>query len=599
MLNRDRILQGTAYKKISSAYKNMKENVIENAVETFYKIVSECSASEIMDNSEFIFAESGKSLDLYQNILESNCLPFYRYPEELEKLSSYVESNKDTITDLDKYNNILGILTEKVKDTLDLYVIETMTMMESSDPLKECDAINLYTDVLYKSKTNYNIDDRNLLESVASCMTDYSVILHTASVSSELGLEPMIMKSLRNVYTEKAGIENSNDWNVCLKTNMILEKMLGNETIAKNVSLSRNANYDKTFKGIAYESPIEIMGEIILENVTVSSNHEMSAFEAVNEMFSKETIEHILQEDTDYDEYEILCRKLDLYDTALEFVTMEYSLCDNPDNTPVPDSDFIRTLKEHNKLPANLSITEAMDLLIESCSILEAGKEAYEYTDDGRPSKIIAKTAGYVSQDNESLKTKSQKTSKAKYNTSIPSEKPKLEKPGMMERIQHKALDTDAKMKGLRSKTKQVAMNVKNTGKAILKIPANLINGWKDMVAKWDEMDDNRRTEFIIKPGFRKNYFKGFRTAIVYGGAAYANPLLVPVVWICRSLSKQKNMRIRNELTNELTTELKVIDSKIEEADKNGHSKEKWQLMRIRDKVDQERIRVTTNSKFV
>ena len=58
-------------------------------------------------------------------------------------------------------------------------------------------------------------------------------------------------------------------------------------------------------------------------------------------------------------------------------------------------------------------------------------------------------------------------------------------------------------------------------------------------------------------------------------------------------------MRIRNELTNELTTELKVIDSKIEEADKNGHSKEKWQLMRIRDKVDQERIRVTTNSKFV
>lgn len=604
MLNRDRILQGTAYKAISAAYNTMKESVVEEAVDIFFNTVSKYSASEILDNSEFLFEESTKSLDLYKNILESNCVPFYRYPEELEKLTEFVESHNELVNK-EKYENILNYLTEKTKSTKDLYVLETMVIMDSENPSYEMESVDLFCDVLYKATSDKDISYMNMIESVGETLTDHSRILHSASVSSELGLEPMIMKSLRNVYTEKAGIENTNDWKVCLRTNLIMEKMMQNEVIAKNVNLSRNANYDRTVKSIVFESPIETMGDIILESVSVYNDGEMTAFEAVNELFSRETIEEILKEDTEYDEYEVLCRKLDMYENALEYVSMEHTLSNNPDEELVSKFDFMESFKDNFRLPSELTITEAYDLLVETCAVLEAGKEAFEYTADGRPTKHIAKAAGYADQDDEFRKTKPQKATKAvkepdvKNGTLNVNKKPKLEKPGLMERIQHKALDIDAKMKGLRSKSKQLAMNVKNTGKAILKIPANLINSWKDTLAKWDAMDDHRREEFMAKPGFRKNYFKGFRNALIYGGAAYASPMMVPVVWMCHRMSKQKNMRIRNELTNELTTELKIIDSKIELADKNEDHKEKWQLMRIRDKMEHERTRVIANSKYI
>ena len=173
MLNKDRILQGTAYKAISSAYNIMKENVTEEAVEKFYNKVYKYSASEIIDNSEFLFEESTKSLDLYQNILESNCLPFYRYPEELEKLTAFIESNKDSITDLDKYNNILNLLTEKVNTTKDLYVIENMVIMDSENPSYEMESVDLFTDILYKAKTDKDMDYTNMIESVGKSMTDH------------------------------------------------------------------------------------------------------------------------------------------------------------------------------------------------------------------------------------------------------------------------------------------------------------------------------------------------------------------------------------------------------------------------------------------
>jgi F0F1-type ATP synthase assembly protein I len=62
---------------------------------------------------------------------------------------------------------------------------------------------------------------------------------------------------------------------------------------------------------------------------------------------------------------------------------------------------------------------------------------------------------------------------------------------------------------------------------------------------------------------------------------------------------KKKTLRIRNELAAELDTEIKVCEEKINDANADQNQKEKYKLMRLRDKLVAERTRVRTNSKYI
>ena len=74
---------------------------------------------------------------------------------------------------------------------------------------------------------------------------------------------------------------------------------------------------------------------------------------------------------------------------------------------------------------------------------------------------------------------------------------------------------------------------------------------------------------------------------------------MIPVVWFGRSLSKEKNKRIRNEFARELETEIKVCEAKIEDARADGNQKQCYQLMRIRDQYARQRERVLVNGKYI
>jgi transcription elongation GreA/GreB family factor len=89
------------------------------------------------------------------------------------------------------------------------------------------------------------------------------------------------------------------------------------------------------------------------------------------------------------------------------------------------------------------------------------------------------------------------------------------------------------------------------------------------------------------------------KLAILYGTAAQMKLAFVPVVMVCRHFSKVKDRRIRNELQRELETEIRVCEEKINDANANGDQKEKYRLIRIKDQLDAEVIRVKTNSKYV
>ena len=68
---------------------------------------------------------------------------------------------------------------------------------------------------------------------------------------------------------------------------------------------------------------------------------------------------------------------------------------------------------------------------------------------------------------------------------------------------------------------------------------------------------------------------------------------------ISNDVSKQKDVRIRNELARELDTNIKVCEEKINDATADGNKEEKYRLMRIKSELEKEAIRVKSNSKYI
>ena len=172
-------------------------------------------------------------------------------------------------------------------------------------------------------------------------------------------------------------------------------------------------------------------------------------------------------------------------------------------------------------------------------------------------------------------------------------------KKNVFQRIQNKALDADVQFKKKVANGKRLETDAKDALKAVAKIPENIVNSVKKDIEHWDEMDDNRRKEYIIKPGIRKKYFRALRLCLMHYGAFAINPVLNIVLFICQALGKTKDVRIRNELIRELKAEIRVTEEKISDANANGDQKQKYQLMRIKEKLEAEMARVTLNSSVV
>jgi hypothetical protein len=218
----------------------------------------------------------------------------------------------------------------------------------------------------------------------------------------------------------------------------------------------------------------------------------------------------------------------------------------------------------------------------------EAGEEDDDIKDDN---------TGDVNTDNND--PKQDNSLKAKIKDIPKNDKPKKPKEDLATKVQNKALDTDAKLTQKESELDEKAQKLVNAGKAVGQHPKKLADDAGGLLANFDKWDDNRRKKFLLKPGYRHKIFKKFRVALEYGIAANISVMSIPMLWSIRHLSKQKDKRIRNELAMELDNEIRICEEKINDANAQGDNKTKYELMRIKDKLDAERKRVRLNSKYV
>ena len=195
-------------------------------------------------------------------------------------------------------------------------------------------------------------------------------------------------------------------------------------------------------------------------------------------------------------------------------------------------------------------------------------------------------------EDEEDEKDKSKDSKSNKKKPADPGPAPK-------QALSSKAMDKAIKDSSKGNKLKDVAAEVKRTGMALMKVPKAIISELKRQIEEWEQMGDDKRKQKMLEPGFRKNYYKKMRHAIAYGVAFAINPLLDIMVFFVNYCNKERDARLRNELLHELEAEVRICDEKIRDADSGDDKKKKYQLMRIKDKLQAEIVRVRTNSRYI
>ena len=180
-------------------------------------------------------------------------------------------------------------------------------------------------------------------------------------------------------------------------------------------------------------------------------------------------------------------------------------------------------------------------------------------------------------------------------------EEPESDKPkrDLAETLQDKALDREAKVAAKRASRNSKVSKLKNAARAVTSSPRRAVDGIKSFCDNFSKMDDNRRKKYLLKPGNRHRISKMMRSALKLGVVSHMKLAMVPFFGMLNHFSKEKDKRIRNELTRELETEIKICEEKINDANAQGDTKQKYELMRIHDKLVAEKTRVGYNSKYI
>lgn len=141
---------------------------------------------------------------------------------------------------------------------------------------------------------------------------------------------------------------------------------------------------------------------------------------------------------------------------------------------------------------------------------------------------------------------------------------------------------------------KGVAVSTGNVVKAVGQIPKSLENEISNFINKMIEKDSTRRREELLNKGARVRLFKFIRKSLgVSITATLFGPLAAAIGYIGSiGVDKHLDAKERRAILRELDQELAIIDEKIDDAKAAGDNKQKYQLMRLKDKLENERKRV-------
>ena len=554
----NKVINGTPKKVLLNAFENLKTDYNESSASEYMSLYSNQPLSFIIENSEYIFSEPYCGLTFYESIVlnPKNCL-FLKLQNEYDKVSSYINEH----VNMPEYQKTLYQSLENKISTLLEHTKNTRIYANYiNDHIMEG-----FEDKLSTAIYN-NSDVSELFESADALILTTYLPYVMESVSNDT-----IKSSINKIY---GAVNVDNDsivekWDDCTKAVICANKLSHDECYKEAVSNIENVNYRKILE---YTETVDL--EEFIEKVsTVVLKEEDAIFEnpvnAINSLFDDIYEDLLFSESASAPEININSLKASVIKSAMDIMFEEYQ----------SETDLEDVSTQYPYISEGSSIKDAYNIYMEMLS--EMGETDYtEDVDDVSDEEIDSIDVD----ESEGTSGKKIKAPEPK-NRAI--------------EIQNKYMDKEAEQYRKRSMRMQKGQEKKNAIKAMANLPKNIAIDIQDQFRKIDKADDEKRKNFMTEPGFRKKWFRNLKLAILYGSAASVKLAFIPIIMTCRHFSKQKDVRIRNELVRELETEIKVTEEKINDASANGDQKEKYRLMRIRDQLNTEMVRVRLNSKYV
>lgn len=550
-INTDRILNESPKKRLIIGFENLQKNYTkENALE-YANLYNSESLSFLLENSRMIFSESFYGKDFFKDVMcnkEHECCCFDKYKEQLECVINFIEENGSRMSEVQRkeFENLAEALRLKIKE-----MSNTITMAEYAlEHTEDKDFSIKLSDALYKedfesiNKMFESVDDPKLFFIYAPYINNrYNGFI----------TESMIDKYYNTELTESEAVEKDN-YKKFVESVAIVSKLY-NDKYYKEAVDNIPRLQRMVIEGLAKESLINQVNEITIERVNEKDfdNYYTSPSAAVNRIFEERYMETITEDEDNKSRYDRYSLQNIAYNVLKEMVEYEFIHTDNTDESIIGYNFF----KEGTTIEEALyQIAEKVD---ETTELIEEAKD-----DGDQPKKAEAP-------------------------------KPK----NVANRIQFAAQDQEVKQRKKMAVAKQKGQEKVNAVKAVSKLSQNVVDSIKEQIKVLDDKDDDRRKKYLTAPGFRKKAFKNLQLAALYGTTAQINLAYLPITAFVRHLSKNKDRRIRNEVLMELETEIKITDEKIQDATNAGDNTQKYQLMRIKSKLEAERIRVRTNSKYI
>ena len=547
-LDTNKIINGTPLKVFLNGYDKMKADYNQDTANEFKACYADMPVEFILDNSRKIFSEPYCGLDFYKKIvLNPNSCIFTRLGDEYEKVASYLEDNEGTMPQSQKD------LYHSFKDDFKKVLDDTYQTRVMADYVKSNEDANFEKNLCEKlAHCDDNI--KNTLDDIFKNSSNVVFFTYSpyAYKKANIICDPKVcIDKMKNIVSvdKDCGKEGLKDY---FKTQLCSNKLCMDEAYKEAVNSIDNMEVRNVFTVLGTVDVKESVEEMTTKVVNVSEAVFTDPVFAMNNLFDDIYEESVLGKK----ENENIVENA-LNEAYFDIIHSEYMVSESSDTEIAKGYGIEGETIDATYQKILESVSTDPDVFFEEDE--EVSSE--EVADGKKPvapmfkNKHVKKQTKYMDKEVKQMKKDALKKQRGE------------EKVGAM--------------------------------KAALAIPKNKLEEIKAEVKKLDDMDEQRRKNYMTEPGFRKKAFKNLKLAILYGGTAAANVAMLPVVMVARHYSKEKDRRIRNELVRELTTEVKITEEKINDANAKGDNTEKYRLMQIRDRLETEIARVRLNSQHI
>lgn len=140
---------------------------------------------------------------------------------------------------------------------------------------------------------------------------------------------------------------------------------------------------------------------------------------------------------------------------------------------------------------------------------------------------------------------------------------------------------------------KKVAGTVKQSVRGVAKVAADAENNANNVIDGIKQLDYDERRERIIKGGLMRKLRKIIVDGIMYAALWKVKPVIAAIVFLGRTaIDKNADNNTRRDILSELEGELKIVEEKISDANRNDDNQAKYNLMRIKNQLEREIERV-------